>query len=223
MIRFIKNLLGKNTPTSYPTSSVVWGGGNPFKGVVIPSPNNDVFITTRHYQIKPDANVHLILDDGTRFTTKVIEVISPDIQVNKTLPLADRDKDDRYWKGDISICKVETRFPIEPLKIEPIATGKIYVQHKDMKWSQHSVGYQKNWGQLFDLPNWIRTVWGKTNFTQGDSGLPWFKFDPKTKTWSIVGITSRTSISPTETPWSGESPKLGSPLILSTIERTIKN
>jgi hypothetical protein len=219
MFNFLKGLLKSKLPTTYPASSVVWSVDAVLKGVVIPSPNNDIFITVRHYGVQPPAKVKLTLDDGSTFETEVVEVINPDIQINKTIPLADKPKNDRYGYGDISICKVAKRFPIVPLKIEPIADGRIHVQHKDKLWKMHTIGYQQNWGRLFDLPNWIRTFWGKNNFTQGDSGLPWFQYNPKTKVWSIVGITSRTSINSTQTPWSGESPKLGSPLIHSTIER----
>lgn len=222
MFKFLKSLFKSKTPTTYPTSSVVWTVGGALKGVVIPSANNDIFITARHYYTSESARVKILLDDESTFETTVVEIVNPNIQVNKTMPLADKPENDRYWYGDISICKVADRFPITPLNIEPITNGNIYVQHKDKFWKMHTIGYQNTWGQMYDLSNWIRTLWGKSNFTQGDSGLPWFKYNPKTKTWSIVGITSRTSLSPTQTPWSGESPKLGSPLILSTIEKYTK-
>ena len=210
MFSFFKNIFKPKPLPPFPVSSVVWSS-DPKNGIangVVVSSNK--FLTVRHYYTPIGTKIHINLNDGSVFETVVVKKITPDIHVVKTIPIADKPENDRYWYGDIAICEVRDPFPIKPLTIKDLAGGKIYVQHKDKIWKEHIIGIKRHWGTLADFPSWIRTLWGKDNFKQGDSGLPWFHFDKKTNNWTIVGITSRTSIDPMQTPWSGESPRLGS-------------
>lgn len=224
MLSYLKGLFKPKILPPYPVSSVVWSSNRSgfANGVVIPSEKNNKFITARHWNTPIMTSVHLVLDNGTTFDTVVVNKVLPDVQVTKT-KLADKPENDRHWYGDIAICEVKDPFPITPLEIGDISSGKIFVQHKDKIWKEHTVGYEKLWGQLLDLPSWIRTLWGKENFKQGDSGLPWFSLNKKTNKWMTVGITSRTSLDPNDTPWSGEAPRLGSKKFKTIIESYTSN
>lgn len=210
MFSFIRNLFKSKPLPPFPTDSVVWSS-DPKTGIatgVVIGPNK--ILTARHYYTPIGTKIHINLKDGSAFETVIVKKTTPDVQVVKTIPLADNPKNDRYWYGDVAICEVQDTFPIQPLEIKDFSGGMIFVQHKDEIWKEHIVGIERQWGTLSDFPSWIRTLWGKDNFKQGDSGLPWFSLDKKTNKWTIVGITSRTSIDPIQTPWSGESPRLGS-------------
>jgi hypothetical protein len=206
----------------YPSSAVVWSSDYSTglaEGVIVPSAKNNKFVTARHYNTPIGTKVHLKLDDGTKFETKVVAKVLPDIKIG-AIALAPKPEDDRYWYGDVAICEVETPFPVTPPEIKDISAGAIVVQHRDKVWKKHVVGYDSKWNQP-DTALWLRTYNGSEIFKSGDSGLPWFFLDKLTNKWTTVGITSRAAIEGT-LPWSAEAPRLGSKKIKGIIESYTK-
>lgn len=179
-------------------------------GVVI-GPNK--FVTARHFQggTFVGMEVFIILKNGVKFITKVTKKTTPDFRIS-TAKLAPEAKLDRYWYGDICICETEDSFPID---IPLIGNPKIIFSavHKDGTVSQHTFHSK--------MKNWLFAAYSHSNgtkFAQGDSGLPWFSFNKSTGKWETVGITSRVSRGPSETPWAAESPRLNSLIRLNPMD-----